>query len=301
MILSPQQRRVLDELVPVTRIATDGSREGLPIMPRCHSMIVGPSGSGKSHVAREIARTMNLPCLVINVATWVIIAARSEPWTWTVICEWLNDIECGVLVLDEADKLTGDSDWGRYARLEIHDLLDGIVPASAKLPDVSDGEFHFETPSFSTSHIDRATLAKRLRERVMVIGCGAWQSAWRENARPMGFSTGAATQPEPPTREQILGSINAELRQRFRDEVSLLPPMSLEDYETVAQTIITRIPMEFRQEWRNHLGAALGKAFEGTLGMRVFEELLLMAMVLSRGSQKADTPRPKPDRELRLI
>ena len=64
MILSPQQQRVMDALIPVAEIATDGSRENLTVMPRCHSLIVGPSGSGKSYVARKIAEELGLPCIV---------------------------------------------------------------------------------------------------------------------------------------------------------------------------------------------------------------------------------------------
>ncbi len=302
MILSPQQQRVLNALIPVVEIATDRSREDLAVMPRCHSLIIGPSGSGKSHVARRIADELGLPCLVINVATWVVIASRSEPWTWTTICEWLSGIEAGVLILDEVEKnSTGSSsDYGTYARMEQHDLLDGLVPVSAKIPEREDGGFPFDFEATGDRSGDRAILAKRLRERVMVIGCGTWQSAWRGNARHMGFSMELDAPAEPPSREQILASIDAELRQRFRDEILVLPPMGRGDYEATARSIIGKIPVEYRAEWRNHLAAAIRKGVEGTLGMRVFEELLLMAMVLTRKPQHPEKPGSKPIRELSL-
>jgi hypothetical protein len=304
MILSPQQQKVMDALLPVAEIATDGSRENLTVMPRCHSLIAGPSGSGKSYVARKIAEELNLPCIVINVATWVIIAAKSEPWTWTTLCDWLAGIEAGVLVLDEIEKnSTGNyADYATYARMEQHDLLDGVIPVAAKLPEVDGGNslLDFMSPPPPAPPVDRAVLAKRLRERVFVVGCGAWQSAWRGNARHMGFSTGPAAVAQPLSREQILASIDAELRQRFRDDIQLLTPMGREDYESTARSLVGKIPPEYRDEWINQLEPAIHMAVEGTLGMRVFEELLLRAMVSSRKLRQPKPPHPPSNRGLCL-
>jgi hypothetical protein len=116
----------------------------------------------------------------------------------------------------------------------------------------------------------------------MIIACGAWQSAWKSNTRQLGFTNGPAPLPEPPSPAQISISIDAELRQRFRDEVSFLPPMMPSDYVAVAQALVQKLPYNVRKEWREHLGAAIQRAIDGALGMRVFEELLLKAIVHSR-------------------
>lgn len=290
-VLSPQQQRVMDDLLPIAEIATDGSRSGLPILPRCHSLLLGPSGSGKTHLAKEIARRIGLPCLTINVGTWTLIANKSEPWTWTTIVDWLATIQTGgVIVVDEIDKLCnshgsgggGSYEYTSFLRLEAHELLDGTIPVSVKMPARADFD-GFEIPwTEPLSPWDRDELSKLLRERVMIIACGAWQNAWKSNTRQLGFSNGPAPLPEPPSAAQISSSIDAELRQRFRDEVSFLPPMMPSDYVAVAQALVQKLPYNVRKEWREHLGAAIQRAIDGALGMRVFEELLLKAIVHSR-------------------
>ena len=287
MILSPQQQRVVEELLPVAKIATDGSREGMAIMPRCHSLIVAPSGVGKSYVARYMSSMLKLPILVLNVGSWVLLSHKSESWTWTHIVEWISSLSGGgILVLDEIDKCAGGSEWSNYLRLEIHSLLDAVIDTTIPLSNQVN-EFLLENPWTEaldqTASQVRGCLEKVLRERVMVIGCGAWQSAWHGNARQLGFSNGRAeTLPVPPSREQILASIEPELRQRFRNSIILMNPMSKADYECVAKSIENIIPHHVLPAWTHLVEDAIQQAVDSTLGMRVFEELLLQAMVKSR-------------------
>lgn len=273
--------------MPIAKIATDGSREGMAIMPRCHSLIVAPSGVGKSYVARYISNMLNLPILVLNVGSWVLLSHKSESWTWTHIVEWISSLSGGgILVLDEIDKCAGGSEWSNYLRLEIHSLLDAVIDTTIPLPNQVN-EFLLENPwteaQDQTAPQVRGCLEKVLRERVMVIGCGAWQSVWRGNARQMGFSNGGTESiPEPPSREQILASIEPELRQRFRNSILLMHPMSKADYECVAKSIENIIPHHVLPAWTHLVDNAIQQAVDSTLGMRVFEELLLEAMVKSR-------------------
>ena len=137
-ILSPQQEEVLRQILPIAKIATSGTVFDLPVRPRTHTLIAGPSGSGKSHIAREIGRMLSISYTRLNVSSWVVLSAKNEPWTYSEICSWLDSIGSagGILVLDEFDKLTseGDSSWLGHIILEIHDLLDGVIPLAARLP-----------------------------------------------------------------------------------------------------------------------------------------------------------------------
>jgi len=300
MILSPSQQHALDKLLPVARIATDGSRVGLPLNPRTHSLIVGPSGCGKSFLARRIAQELNLPCMVVNVSSWMIQGARGNNWTFNQIVEWLGTLKAGgVLVLDEIDKAGGgvggggvESEWRQHIRLELHDVLDSVIPPCVSLP--SQNEAAMSATALWEDTIEylkvlpgdeRQCLCDQLCHRVFVVGCGAWQGAWKSNTRSLGFSTTAAAFPEPPSRQQILGSIDAELRLRFRDEIAVLPPMIPEDYAAVARKLVTKIPLHARPHWDKLIGQAIREAAAGCLGMRMFEELVLKAMVLAQAKE----------------
>lgn len=301
-VLSPAQKRVMEELMPIAQIAVDGTRDGMSLLPRTHSLILGPSGSGKTFIAKKIAE--GLPLLTINVATWILLSNKAEPTTWTSIVDWLGALPSGgVILLDEIDKLSAGGsgafahEYTNFLRLEVHDLLDGSIPISVKMPPKPD--FYGTSIPWETQLLpwDRDDLGRFLRERIMVIGCGAWQSAWRSNSRKLGFTAGAAPAPEPPSREQILASIDPELRQRFRDAVAILPPMTPEDFISVSKRLALQIPPEAREAWRQHMGAAIQTAIDGTLGMRVFEELLLTSLVLAK-QQKTKNPEKAGSRGL---
>ena len=284
MILSPQQKIVINALIPVARIATNGSKSEHSFRPLTTSMIVGPSGSGKSWVARELAKVMGLPSLVINVETYVVISARSEPYSMSSLISWLATLENGgVLILDELDKLGAGEDcsWDRHVRLELHDICDGIIPISAKIPGpVEDPSWDFP-PDHPQESIAREVLEERLKNRVMIVGCGAWQHAWRTNANRLGFSPDTNHRQDTPSNAQILGSIAPELRQRFRDEVLMILPMSRGDYYACACEIEKSLNPDIRSAWKLLLGDAIERAIKGTLGMRIFEELMLQSMIHS--------------------
>lgn len=220
-ILSPQQQVVLNRLLPVARVATNGCRDDLPIQPLTSTLIVGPSGNGKSFIAAELGKRLSLPVLRINVSSWVVLSARNEPWTFSSIVQWVYSLQGGggILVLDEADKLQGTGDWVSCIRHEAHDLLDFVIPLAARMPAApTDDAWGIPDPPM---FVERALLEKQLRERVFILACGAWQSAWRGNSRKLGFSQDELPV-EPPSCEQILQSIEPELRQRFRHEVCWL-------------------------------------------------------------------------------
>lgn len=282
-LLSPQQQSVLSRLLPVARIATDGSGKGLPVQPRCHTMIIGPSGSGKSFVAKTIGAKLGLPTMIINVSSWVVLSARNEPWTFSSICQWLDSLQGGgILVLDEIDKIGGPTDWQSYIRLEAHDLLDGMIPLAARMPCMVLDE-PWEFSSQTAPAVDRESLARKLRERVFILGCGAWQSAWNSNSRTLGFSTKSTAIIELPGRNQILNSIEPELRQRFRNEVCWMAPMALADYHAVSSEISEQITnIGIRGVWDRLAGPAIEQAVSAGLGMRVFEELMLSALLETR-------------------
>lgn len=130
MILSSQQRKLLDELLPVAKIALSPEVKNLPIRPRTHTLICAPSGAGKSHLMKELGSLLKVPVLLLNVSNWQPLGSRTENYTWTTITDFLEKNDNGIIVLDELDKLRDKNSWNGYVRLEIHDLMDGVIPSS---------------------------------------------------------------------------------------------------------------------------------------------------------------------------
>ena len=135
MILSPNQKQILDGLLPIIEIAQYSKFREMSIKPRTHSLICAPSGAGKSHLMKELGRQTDQPVLLLNVSNWQPMGAKTES-TWNKILEFIKEHDKGIIVLDELDKLQGNSEWIGYLRLEIHDLLDGVIPISL----ISDNE-----------------------------------------------------------------------------------------------------------------------------------------------------------------
>jgi SpoVK/Ycf46/Vps4 family AAA+-type ATPase len=287
-ILSPQQEEVLRQILPIAKIATSGTVANLPVRPRTHTLIAGPSGAGKSHIAREIGRQLGIPTMVINVSSWVVLSARNEPWTYSEICSWLdaNGSAGGILVLDEIDKLTseGDSSWLGHIILEIHDLLDSVIPLAVRLPNQPETDAWECAPSSIPDDQVRTMLSARLRNKVFILGCGAWQCAWVGMAkRKIGFGRDVPDTGLPGAR-QILEMMKPELRQRFRNAICWLPPMTGEDYHTVSARIEAELPEPcMRETWNRLATPMIRQAMDGGLGMRVFEELMLSVLLESPG------------------
>jgi SpoVK/Ycf46/Vps4 family AAA+-type ATPase len=134
--LSPNQQKLVDELIPIAELALDKSTADLPIRPRTHTLICAPSGAGKSHLMGELGGMLDVPVLHLNVSTWAPISSKANEYTWDTIVEFVKENPRGIIVLDEIDKIDSQKEWQGYIRLEIHDLLDGKIPKSV---DISGG------------------------------------------------------------------------------------------------------------------------------------------------------------------
>ena len=83
---------------------------------------------------------INVPVLLLNVRSWQPLGSREHTNTWVSILEFLTNNDNGIIVLDELDKLDSDESWIPYIRLEIHDLLDGVIPVGLDLSDSDDDD-----------------------------------------------------------------------------------------------------------------------------------------------------------------
>lgn len=277
MILSPQQERLLQNLLPLTQLATSGKAGEMAIRARTHCLIAGPSGAGKSHLIRHLASVMQLPLWESCVCSWIPMGGRGSP-TWPQLAAWIDSHSEGIIFLDELDKLDGTGEWTQCIRLEIHDLLDSRVPHGFRIAEESLSESIWEK-SDDREDEARNRVGIRLRNRLMIVGAGAWQSAWTGNLTRIGYQNSGQSD---PSRQQMLGQISAEILQRFRSDVLLLDPLKESDYRLMAGSIGQTLPDLIRGAFTKLVGPAIPRALEGQLGMRIFEEIMADAMLSVR-------------------
>jgi ATP-dependent Clp protease ATP-binding subunit ClpA len=272
--LSPGQQKVLEALRPILKLATCGIRSSLPLKMQTASLIVGKSGTGKSHAVRELAMEAGVPFWEANVASWIVLGARNGNTTLSSLVKWIVNNKNGVIFLDELDKLTSTNEWTNSIRLEIHDIIDGRIADGAI--DVS-GTTQLEEMTEDNDKFIRKSLIKfdfedKLKNSFLVVGAGAWQSSWSEREQQIGFHNDPAVR-ERIDRRQILKSITPEILQRFRSEILFLDPMTESDYLAVLTAEILRLPEELRLTYATLVVREIRSAVDNGLGMRIFEEV----------------------------
>lgn len=191
------------------------------INPRLHRLVIGSSGSGKTHIARQVGQELGWPVLTINVSAWMILGCKETP-TWLRICEFFRDYQDSknfLIILDELDKVWGMDSWTRYLRVEVFSLMDGLLPVGVS-EDVC------------------PNLVYRCLKNTLVMGCGAFQDAFDEKPS-LGFNPQEAT---PKSSHDLSRYIPREVVNRFDSEILVMPELTRKDYERMLQDMIDSMP-----------------------------------------------------------
>jgi energy-coupling factor transporter ATP-binding protein EcfA2 len=212
-IFTQSQRAVMEELEAIARAFFYGNCEG-PIRPRWTTLIVGPTGVGKSHLVRMVAARLKLETLRFGATSWVPAGAKVEPQSLRVVLEKVRRGRPFVLHFEEADKfLCRASDaWSQAQLTELLMLLEGAV-----------GEPW-------TDH-DRAAL----RRNALIVATGAWQEMFEKDSLAIGFGRdrAAASRTDAFRRVRLEQKIPVELVARF-GQTLLLEPLNAEDFRRMA-------------------------------------------------------------------
>jgi hypothetical protein len=215
------QRQVYEKLRRTVAAHKRSREHNMGVKPRFHRLVIGPSGSGKSHIAGLVGRELKWNVLEINTGSWIVLGAKETP-TWKGVVEWLIESEGAprMIILDEIDKIQGHDSWTRYLRAELFDLLDGKVTQ------------HTEDPAFPQA------LAQRFLQDTLIIGCGAFQEAFDQRPE-VGFNGKDQT---PSTSRDIAKYLQRELVNRFDSELLILPELAREDYQKMISDIRPHVP-----------------------------------------------------------
>lgn len=189
-----------------------------PLAPRLTPLLIGPTGAGKSAVAKQIASATGSHLVRVSLSTWNPTGSRDTP-TLRRIGQVLGKHERVVLVIDEIDKLSTDTAaWTRSCSAEVYDLLERECA-------------HL----LADSDADRKILEPKLRTKIFFIAAGTWQHLHTRRAapRPLGFGAtrnASLTTERDITSWAISEGYPAELFGRFHTTPVFL------DYPDAAET-----------------------------------------------------------------
>ena len=278
-LIYPYQRAAYERLCAITRAYIHTNFEQLPIKPRGNVFLVGSSGTGKTHLAQQIATGagMNLAYLPISVSEWVVMGAsqRGASSTWPAIWQFLtrsSKKEGCLIFLDELDKIgrLNQGDWTRYQTTEVFSLLDRRIPRNLNDLDgdrVSEGSI--------------AAAESVLKSKTLILAGGAFQEIW-DTCDPIGFGTVPGASVQTPDLKRLSEYIPPELTRRFGSQLVTLPRLQETDYHDMLDRILSSLPSHWRSRYEKLARAGIPEAIRLSQGPRYFEEILLEVAVQER-------------------
>jgi len=276
------QIEAFEHLVAVGKACFSIDRSDLPLRPRTNMLIIGPSGSGKTFLAREVARELKVPFLSIGISEWVLMGCseRGATQTWPMIAEFLREnqqAEGVVILLDEIDKIHGDSPWERHLRNEVFRFLDLEIPSGINLSGDDDDACDDKTKLKEAENV--------LKNKTLLLAAGAFQHLWFQHARPtMGFG-GDDKQSSPkkkPNLSKLAQTLPQELTNRFCSKLVILPELTEKDYFYMLEHAMEKIPENLRQTFLRLGKEQIAEAVKTHQGCRFLEELLLDTILEER-------------------
>lgn len=272
-LLFPHQRPAYDQLLATAHVCLGQDRHFLPFQPRTNTLIIGPTGSGKTHLARAVADELRVPFLDLVTPEWILLGAteRAAQTTWVAIVETLlsQDTCHGLVIfLDEIDKLLGNTSWDIHLRTEVFRLLDGRIPPHLK---DADGD-----PITAQTRAEAEAILKR---RTCIIAAGAFQDVWEQQATTrIGFGD-CQSRSEEPDHTILANRISRELLNRFRSNLIILQPLQLSHYQSMIDKVQESLDMPMAARFQALATKKLQAGIAHRLGARFVEEVLMELLV----------------------
>jgi len=267
-LIFPHQREVFRQLITTAKAFSKENWFGLPVIPRWHVLLIGSTGTGKSHLARALATQMGWGLYTAWSTRWIIAGGRGKE-TWGEIAQWLaaQPGKC-IIFLDEAEKITGDDTWSRHLRVEIQQIFDRDLPPELTIDDSN---------SHESSQSLWAKAQMNLRCNTLLIGAGAFQNLWDHRPKSLGFG-GDSPSKNIPTQQELKTVLPPELVNRF-GQILALPPLGKQDYAEMARRTAAALPAEIRGKFIRQAEKHLTAAIENGRGARFVEECITAALL----------------------
>jgi len=283
-LIYPYQQPAYDRLSAIARAYININFERFLIKPRGNVFLLGPSGTGKTHLAQQISAgaDMDLAYLPISVSEWILMGSgqRAGMATLPTIFEFLlesSQREGCIIYLDELDKVGrhNQSDWTRFQTTEVFSLLDRRLPRNLKDTNGDKIQPHKIQDAESI-----------LRSKTLIIAGGAFQNFW-DSKPAIGFGSELKAKRNPDLNH-LEQYIPPELARRFGSQLVTLPPLQETDYLNMLELISPTLPDHWRTRYESMALNGIPEAARLGQGPRYFEELLLEVAIQERQSMVSE-------------
>jgi len=258
-----------------TFFEVDWADKGKGLKPRLDPLVVGPTGMGKSHLVRAVAKSLNIPMLRLSYNEWLLNGARETPATLTRVHYFINSATRGIIHIDEMDKFrTGHrTEWATAVHGEVFQLLDRSL----------------EQPTRGVTWTP--DIQAKLKQSILIIGSGTWQALWSKSTRPkIGFlDRGDSDKTSIATEIARSELVPTELLRRFCSELVVMPPATEADYRHGAAMYgLDALAIELGETLDYQDACTRG------LGARWLEEVFARLLRVARRQGKMMRPVPGP-------
>lgn len=286
-LILAHQRAAFDELVATAKVCFSFDRNSAPVRLRTSTMIIGPTGSGKTWIAEAVAREMTVDYFHASISDWILMgsAAKGGAVTLSRICTFLRSCKNkpgAVIMIDEIDKLgggagtggggfAGSSVWTQFLRLEAFQLLDLRLPNNL-----------IENDSDMVSPMAIAEATEVLRTKTLILAGGAFQDFWdNRNRVPIGYGSSPAN-PDCLDLVELANWLPRELVNRFRSRIVTLQPLMEVDYHQMLEQTASKVSPALSQTFLQLGRARIAEACRLQQGPRFLEELMLDTLLTER-------------------
>lgn len=283
--LFPHQISAFNVLLACAQTYFRGHWRSLPIKTRWHGMLLGPTGVGKTELAKMVARATDAALLQISVPSWMPSGAhdRATAQTLPLVLRHIDLHPRSILFLDEIDKAHASgtqsggshfhSPWMGFVRSELYELLDGRWPTGIKFDRDTDEE---EEGASSSEHLT----GEKLRNSTFVLAAGTFQSFYdRKPPKSIGFHEPHqdGQTPAAPSFDTIVEMMPRELSNRFGHFITL-PELTPPDYHHLARQAEINLPEWIVPTFRDAVSRRLPQAIASKAGCRFVELALAEAL-----------------------
>lgn len=274
------QTHVYEKLHALARLCFGVQRSTLPVKLRTNSLLIGPTGVGKSHLVGKIATEHDAEFFCITLSNWIILGGRdrSSQTTWVAILEFLrrHHNRPVILFVDELEKaisLRHQDTWSCHLRTEVFQLLDRKIPR-----DLKDADGNVIGPSVVAAAQDR------LENHTFIVASATFQDIWERSSKsPIGFQGEIAESPAL-TPDLLARELPREIVNRFRHEYLILPELKHADYVAMLELTSNRVPPYLRQKFLQLGYEKIPAAISMRQGCRFIEDLMTDVLLTERAS-----------------